>query len=173
MDHYTSSSVPSHESAPEPASSAPTSWYATYGRPPGAAAPAGAEPEAATPEPAPRRRIWLPVTTAATGAALAASLLTASFTGAFSPSEPAASGSQTTTTAPVVQGASTKSVNWQQVAENVRPAVVAITAQTRGGGGEGSGVIIDGEGHIRSEEHTSELQSRGHLVCRLLLEKKK
>src|SRR5690625_6265651 len=24
----------------------------------------------------------------------------------------------------------------------------------------------------RSEEHTSELQSRGHLVCRLLLEKK-
>src|SRR5690625_1341631 len=31
----------------------------------------------------------------------------------------------------------------------------------------GAGVVI------RSEEHTSELQSRGHLVCRLLLEKKK
>src|SRR5690625_6906506 len=29
------------------------------------------------------------------------------------------------------------------------------------------------ERHWRSEEHTSELQSRGHLVCRLLLEKKK
>src|SRR5437870_11232436 len=28
-------------------------------------------------------------------------------------------------------------------------------------------------GCARSEEHTSELQSRGHLVCRLLLEKKK
>src|SRR5439155_27281110 len=28
-------------------------------------------------------------------------------------------------------------------------------------------------GEERSEEHTSELQSRGHLVCRLLLEKKK
>src|SRR5699024_11237054 len=28
-------------------------------------------------------------------------------------------------------------------------------------------------GHIRSEEHTSELQSRFDLVCRLLLEKKK
>src|SRR5215510_15309436 len=28
-------------------------------------------------------------------------------------------------------------------------------------------------GGWRSEEHTSELQSRGHLVCRLLLEKKK
>src|SRR6266702_7002766 len=31
------------------------------------------------------------------------------------------------------------------------------------------GLIVRG----RSEEHTSELQSRGHLVCRLLLEKKK
>src|SRR5439155_24214958 len=29
------------------------------------------------------------------------------------------------------------------------------------------------EQRARSEEHTSELQSRGHLVCRLLLEKKK
>src|SRR5690625_6454415 len=28
-------------------------------------------------------------------------------------------------------------------------------------------------GVTRSEEHTSELQSRGHLVCRLLIEKKK
>src|SRR5690625_6746451 len=27
--------------------------------------------------------------------------------------------------------------------------------------------------YSRSEEHTSELQSRGHIVCRLLLEKKK
>src|SRR5690606_39845813 len=31
---------------------------------------------------------------------------------------------------------------------------------------------IDGH-HFRSEEHTSELQSRENLVCRLLLEKKK
>src|SRR5262245_64670213 len=30
-----------------------------------------------------------------------------------------------------------------------------------------------GEGRARSEEHTSELQSLRHLVCRLLLEKKK
>src|SRR5437660_4579627 len=32
---------------------------------------------------------------------------------------------------------------------------------------------IPPEAGLRSEEHTSELQSRGHLVCRLLLEKKK
>src|SRR3712207_7086606 len=41
--------------------------------------------------------------------------------------------------------------------------------------------LEEGEGHVRgvlevvlrSEEHTSELQSRQYLVCRLLLEKKK
>src|SRR5687768_18204491 len=33
--------------------------------------------------------------------------------------------------------------------------------------------IYNREGDLRSEEHTSELQSRLHLVCRLLLEKKK
>src|SRR5690625_90226 len=35
----------------------------------------------------------------------------------------------------------------------------------------GGGALFHGHGG-RSEEHTSELQSRGHIVCRLLLEKK-
>src|SRR5690625_6081014 len=36
------------------------------------------------------------------------------------------------------------------------------------------GAVVGGDRRgKRSEEHTSELQSRGHLVCRLLLEKKK
>src|SRR5690625_6009879 len=34
-------------------------------------------------------------------------------------------------------------------------------------------VKISAYNHFRSEEHTSELQSRGHIVCRLLREKKK
>src|SRR3712207_7643716 len=34
------------------------------------------------------------------------------------------------------------------------------------------GILPFGEGMNRSEEHTSELQSRQYLVCRLLLEKK-
>src|SRR5947199_570637 len=34
-------------------------------------------------------------------------------------------------------------------------------------------VLRDRDGDCRSEEHTSELQSLRHLVCRLLLEKKK
>src|SRR2546422_6430226 len=46
--------------------------------------------------------------------------------------------------------------------------VVASTATMRTSRGG-----MGGETSPRSEEHTSELQSRLHLVCRLLLEKKK
>src|SRR5690625_5649962 len=42
----------------------------------------------------------------------------------------------------------------------------------KGPGMEAIGGSVNGDG-VRSEEHTSELQSRGQLVCRLLLEKKK
>src|SRR3712207_7649021 len=48
---------------------------------------------------------------------------------------------------------------------NLRPAA---TAQARPAGRVVLDVVFD-----RSEEHTSELQSRQYLVCRLLLEKKK
>src|SRR5947209_13926659 len=40
-------------------------------------------------------------------------------------------------------------------------------------GGEVVAVAREGQHVARSEEHTSELQSRQYLVCRLLLEKKK
>src|SRR3712207_7180612 len=47
----------------------------------------------------------------------------------------------------------------------------AVTAAT---GNALLGVLAAvGAGSVRSEEHTSELQSRQYLVCRLLLEKKK
>src|SRR2546422_7674224 len=52
------------------------------------------------------------------------------------------------------------------------PADGGITAHVADGvevGGEEEGL----RAQARSEEHTSELQSRLHLVCRLLLEKKK
>src|SRR5947208_4056660 len=40
-------------------------------------------------------------------------------------------------------------------------------------GSDTKGVLELVKGRLRSEEHTSELQSPDHLVCRLLLEKKK
>src|SRR3989442_12158076 len=46
-------------------------------------------------------------------------------------------------------------------------------ARVRQGQGDGQGAEDPHRGLVgRSEEHTSELQSRPHLVCRLLLEKK-
>src|SRR5436309_11393080 len=48
--------------------------------------------------------------------------------------------------------------------------VVAHPHHERGSGGQAEPVPAGGG---RSEEHTSELQSRENLVCRLLLEKKK
>src|SRR5690606_40432755 len=51
------------------------------------------------------------------------------------------------------------------------PAPPARTASSPGWGASGTG--LPGGRGSRSEEHTSELQSRENLVCRLLLEKKK
>src|SRR5437870_10873239 len=47
----------------------------------------------------------------------------------------------------------------------------AVIADCRRGAPASEAIV--GDVDDRSEEHTSELQSRGHLVCRLLLEKKK
>src|SRR2546422_6274749 len=52
-------------------------------------------------------------------------------------------------------------------------AVLFTTGPRLTGVSQGSRVEPRVETHRRSEEHTSELQSRLHLVCRLLLEKKK
>src|SRR5206468_12225257 len=48
-----------------------------------------------------------------------------------------------------------------------------VEGQSGGGRRVCSGVVRLGVSQARSEEHTSELQSRSDLVCRLLLEKKK
>src|SRR3989442_8970675 len=62
-------------------------------------------------------------------------------------------------------------VGAEPVFNPMRGDVVAELRQfTRG---RGADIVIDAVGAARSEEHTSELQSRPHLVCRLLLEKKK
>src|SRR5690554_5590231 len=57
------------------------------------------------------------------------------------------------------------------IAQNTLPLMVSIAA------GLGADTLDEWLGGglpiVRSEEHTSELQSRPHLVCRLLLEKEK
>src|SRR3712207_8188384 len=61
----------------------------------------------------------------------------------------------------------TRHVPVERVVE-VHPALVAQAED----GDRGDG-LADRPQPVRSEEHTSELQSRQYLVCRLLLEKKK
>src|SRR5690625_6813162 len=81
-------------------------------------------------------------------------------------------------------GATTLSVNLPNLALQAVPGSDRITHLHRNVPGVMArmnqilaehGVNIDGQllATERSEEHTSELQSRGHLVCRLLLAKKK
>src|SRR5207253_5822915 len=57
-------------------------------------------------------------------------------------------------------------------AESSAPPSLTMTSATRSEGRSASTRPM-ACALLRSEEHTSELQSRGHLVCRLLLEKKK
>src|SRR3712207_7482905 len=62
-----------------------------------------------------------------------------------------------------------------EVAQHLGERTVrTIAMDTTDGLVRGQEVVDTGDGiKVRSEEHTSELQSRQYLVCRLLLEKKK
>src|SRR5690554_5797002 len=65
---------------------------------------------------------------------------------------------------------------WLTATRFGRPYVTlkwASSLDGRAAASDGSSQWITGTAARRSEEHTSELQSRPHLVCRLLLEKKK
>src|SRR3712207_8571651 len=50
-----------------------------------------------------------------------------------------------------------------------RQIAVSLIIETR----SEKAFLLNAEKRVRSEEHTSELQSRQYIVCRLLLEKKK
>lgn len=145
--------------SPSPQTPQSGSSYGSFG-PAGAGSPVPPPPGAGQPAPgqksnggakkSKRDRIWLPVTTAAVGAALGSSILTASLMSTSAETAPAQNSVSTNTASQV---ANHDSVNWQATAERVRPAVVAIAMQGERGGGEGSGVIIDAQGRIVTNDH--------------------
>src|SRR5690606_42159703 len=61
----------------------------------------------------------------------------------------------------------------RQAGERVRRGEPVDVAPRRGQAERGVVALLEVVERVRSEEHTSELQSRENLVCRLLLEKKK
>src|SRR5689334_23786916 len=67
-----------------------------------------------------------------------------------------------------------QSLRYTRWASDGDTAATADTADTTARSPAGpTGTAVAAVAAVRSEEHTSELQSQFHLVCRLLLEKKK
>src|SRR5690554_7794162 len=82
----------------------------------------------------------------------------------------------------VNKGANGKRINWVNYPTRVKQIYIRLHADTKiarfsidiQDKDEGVRMLVwEQFEELRSEEHTSELQSRPHLVCRLLLEKKK
>ncbi|UKJ63902.1 trypsin-like peptidase domain-containing protein [Cellulosimicrobium cellulans] len=136
-----------------PAQSGPHAPSGSFGPPP--APPVPTEQGAA--EGPKRRRTWVPVVSAAAAAAVLASVGTAGLTGAFGADQDSASladvGQHQENTAAPVSDSSSQNPDWEAVTKAVAPSVVAIQVQTSQGGAEGSGVIIDDQGHVVTNNH--------------------
>uniref|UniRef100_UPI0028E41098 S1C family serine protease n=1 Tax=uncultured Cellulomonas sp. TaxID=189682 RepID=UPI0028E41098 len=104
-----------------------------------------------------RRRMWLPITSAAAAAAIVAAIATVGVTQALSddeaagtrPASLAAIGQPSNDSVPVA-GSTSEDPDWEAVAGAVQQSVVAIQV---GQGSQGSGVIIDDSGHIVTNNH--------------------
>src|SRR3712207_8907105 len=73
---------------------------------------------------------------------------------------------------PAIRDSQRDSSTGVRIATPWRSAAARRTSSSEGPAGGASGPRFWGPAGTRSEEHTSELQSRQYLVCRLLLEKK-
>ncbi|MBD8079498.1 S1C family serine protease [Cellulosimicrobium arenosum] len=133
--------------------------YAYTGAPHGGV-PAPPAPPVAEPTPdgsGKRRKGWVPVVSAAAIAAVVASVGTAGLVGAFgqdvgSTSLADVAAPEQTSAAPV-SSSSSQNPDWEAVTQAVAPSVVAIQVQTEAGGAEGSGVIVDDQGHVVTNNH--------------------
>ncbi|WP_435299339.1 S1C family serine protease [Timonella sp. A28] len=133
-----------------------------------------AQPDAteqhAAEQPAPEKKqtMVLPLVATAAIAAVLASVGTAALTGQFSDDDSPAAASSSESQSPEIGTKTDSSVSapvtsstnqnpdWQAVTAAVAPSVVAIQVATDGGGSQGSGVIIDGQGHILTNNHVVE-----------------
>ena len=161
--------IPRQETRPVWFGEAPGPAHAPPGTAPG---PFGAFPQspAGPPPPAPPRggaepaqpaksRRWAELTAVAalaavlaSGGTYAATQLGSAATQSSSTASAAPSLGRGTDTAPVDQ-ADPNNPNWTATSAAVAPSVVAISVSSDAGGGQGSGVVIDREGHILTNNH--------------------
>lgn len=104
-----------------------------------------------------RRPVWVPVLAAAAGAAVLASGATYAITGPLTDDTAASSlaevGTPEQSEAAPVASSSNQNPDWQAVTAAVAPSVVAIQVAGQAGGSEGSGVVLDAEGHVLTNNH--------------------
>jgi putative serine protease PepD len=102
----------------------------------------------------PRRPGWGGVIAVGAGAAVLSSLLTA---GIVLQNDDEVSTTGVKTSAPLVKApvsnSSTAAPDWGAVAKAVEPSVVAVQVSSQAGSGEGSGVILDKDGRIVTNNH--------------------
>lgn len=118
----------------------------------------------ASPQPPSPRRTWPLVAGTAAISALVASVATVGIL-TSAPTQPAAS-SEGTSIAQVTEGPTPRVdgvTTWQDVVDDVAASVVAITVDSRFGGSQGSGVIIDSEGLVLTNNHVIEGGARGEI----------
>ncbi|CAM5783493.1 S1C family serine protease [Cellulomonas persica] len=157
--------IPAAAPAAAPAAYAPVHAGPAQHQPqpnPWAAGPQPTDPAAPAAPERPKRRIWIPVTAAA-ASALVAAAATLGITSELDrgPAAPADSngsssfaqlGQSSTDTVPV-SGSSDDAPDWQAVSAAVQASVVAIETTSSSGTALGSGVVIDDEGHIVTNNH--------------------
>jgi putative serine protease PepD len=104
----------------------------------------------------PANRAWVPVVSAAAAAALLASLGTAgvmSLTNDSDTRSSLADVGQTASQNVPVKSSTVENPDWTAVTSAVQESVVAIQVESQAGGAEGSGVVLDSDGRILTNNH--------------------
>ena len=140
--------------------------YPAYGESAAAGGGAAFGGTATTTRPRRGRRRWVDMALAAVVAAVVAGGTTAGVLAADDGPTAATTSSSSTRAAgtgagPVVQARTSGTIDWGAVASAVEPSVVAISINSQTGGGEGSGVILDEQGHVLTNNHVATAGGQG------------
>ncbi|MBB2922464.1 S1C family serine protease [Cellulomonas cellasea] len=163
--HRTNPFLPPHPAAPADLRAAHEAQHGVpgqpggpgqHGGPAGFGGPAGPHGPVATRERG--RPFWLPVAGAAVAAALVATLTTIGVSDALDDDDASTPASLTSIgqaqNAEVpVEGSDAEDPDWEAVIAAVQKSVVAIEVSTQQGGSQGSGVIIDDDGNVVTNNH--------------------